>query len=78
MSHSIAPQLPAIHPATRIFDRLMRDYTGSAALRLWNNTLHPRGNAPSSPWSCATPPCCVSWCLTETPFALRTPIFRGS
>ena len=37
----VATVLPgAQHSAVRIFHRLLRGYGGSAALRLWNNTLH--------------------------------------
>lgn len=34
-----------VMPAIRIFTRLMRDYDGTAALRLWNDHVHPHGSA---------------------------------
>ena len=38
----------AHQPAIRIFDRLMRGYEGTAALRLWNNVVHaPAGDSPA-------------------------------
>lgn len=49
MSSNISPDsalnsASAQQPAIRIFERLMRGYDGSAALRLWNGTLYVFGD----------------------------------
>lgn len=74
MRDSIAPQ----HPATRIFDLLMRGYAGSAALRLWNNTLHsPKGDSPEFTLVVRDPAVLRWLVLDRDPIRLADAYFQG-
>ena len=75
MSDSMTPAPPAI----RIFDRLMRGYTGSAALRLWNNTLHsPTGESPTFTMVVRDPAVLRWLVLDRNPIRLADAYFRGN
>ncbi len=74
MSHSLTPQ----YSATRIFDRLMRGYTGSAALRLWNNTLHsPHAESPVFTMVVRDPAVLRWLVLDRNPIRLADAYFQG-
>jgi cyclopropane-fatty-acyl-phospholipid synthase len=74
MRDSTAPQ----HPATRIFDRLMRGYAGSAALRLWNNTLYsPKGDSPTFTLVVRDPAVLRWLVLDRNPIRLADAYFQG-
>ncbi|HEY8326888.1 MAG TPA: cyclopropane-fatty-acyl-phospholipid synthase family protein [Rhodanobacter sp.] len=69
----------ADQPAIRIFERLLRGYTGSAGLRLWNNTLHaPPGKSPAFTLVISDPALLRRLVLGRNPVLLADAYFRGA
>ena len=65
--------------AIRIFDRLMRGYDGSAALRLWNDTLHAPGDeSPAFTLVVHDPAVLRRLVLERNPLLLADAYFRGA
>lgn len=64
--------------AIRIFERLMRGYEGSIALRLWNDTLHPpTGGLPGLTLVVRDPSVLRRLVLDRNPVQLADAYFRG-
>ncbi len=55
---------PAVsdQPAIRIFERLLHGYEVSAALRLWNDTIHERDVSPAFTLVVRNPMVLRLWC----------------
>ncbi len=65
-------------PAIRIFDRLMRGYPGSVALRLWNNAVHaPTGQPSAFTLVVRDPSVLRSLVFNRSPMNLADAYFRG-
>lgn len=67
------------HPAIRIFERLMRGYDGSAALRLWDGTLYVLGDkSPAFTLVVRDPALLRRLVFERDPLLLADAYFRGA
>jgi len=68
-----------LHPAYRIFDRLLHGYGGTVALRLWDDTQHASGNkSPTFTLVVHDPAVLRRLALARNPLTLADAYFRGA